>query len=56
MNRLPELAKTPLDQFQPIPAFSGTKTLTAEAEAWGVSCRAVPAQEVPEHDDVVCSL
>jgi len=43
LNRLPELAKTPLDQFQQIPALAGTKALTAEAEAWGASCRAVLA-------------
>jgi len=41
LNRLPELAATPFDQFQPIAAFAGTQALVARAEAWGTSCRAV---------------
>lgn len=43
LNRLPELAATPLDQFEAIPAFPGTKAFVAEAEAWGASCRAILA-------------
>jgi len=43
LNRLPALAATPLDHFEEIPAFPGTKALAAEAEAWGASCRAVLA-------------
>jgi transposase len=41
LNRLPELAATPLDQFEAIPGVAGTKAFVAEAEAWGTSCRAV---------------
>ena len=43
LNRLPELAATPLDRFEDIPGFPGTKALVAPAEAWGASCRAVLA-------------
>ena len=43
LNRLPELAATPLDRFQGVPEFPGTKAFAAEAEAWGASCRAVLA-------------
>lgn len=43
LNRLPALAATPLDQFEAIPVFPGTKAFAAEAEAWGASCRAVLA-------------
>jgi len=41
LSRLPELARSPLDVFQDVPAFAGTKALEASAEAWGTSCRAV---------------
>ena len=41
LNRLPELGATPLDQFSDVPAFPGTKAKAADAEAWGISCRAV---------------
>jgi len=43
LSRLPQLAATPLDQFQEIPRFPGTRAFTAEAEAWGASCQAVVA-------------
>lgn len=43
LNRLPQLAATPLEQFHEVPLFPGTKALLAEAEAWGASCRAVLA-------------
>ena len=43
LNRLPELAATPLDRFEALPAFAGTRAFVAEAEAWGASCRAVLA-------------
>lgn len=43
LSRLPELAATPLEQFQEIARFPGTRAFTAQAEAWGVSCRAVLA-------------
>jgi transposase len=43
LNRLAELAATPLDQFEEIPAFPGTKAFVAQAQAWGASCRAVLA-------------
>jgi transposase len=41
LNRLPELAATPLAQFAEVPGFPGTKAFTAQAQAWGASCRAV---------------
>jgi len=43
LSRLPELAATPLDRFQGVTEFPGTKAVAAEAEAWGASCRAVLA-------------
>lgn len=43
LSRLPELAATPLEQFQDITRFPGTRAFTAQAEAWGASCRAVLA-------------
>ena len=43
LNRLPELASTPLERFQDVPAFPGTKAYLAPVEAWGTSCRAVLA-------------
>jgi len=41
LNRLPELADRPLDAFEEVPAFPGTRVLEVPAEAWGTSCRAV---------------
>jgi transposase len=41
LNRLPELAATPLAQFSDVPGFPGTKAFTASAQAWGASCQAV---------------
>jgi transposase len=41
LKRLPELADCPLDAFEEVPAFPGTRALEAPAEAWGTSCRAV---------------
>ena len=43
LNRLPELAATPLDRFENIPGFPGTKAFVVPAESWGASCRAVLA-------------
>ena len=43
LNRLPELAATPLDRFRDLPGFPGTKAFVVPAEAWGASCRAVLA-------------
>jgi transposase len=43
LNRLPELAATPFEQLQDVPAFPGTKAVMGQAEAWGASCRAVLA-------------
>jgi transposase len=43
LSRLPELAATPLDQFQEITRFPGTRAFSAQAEAWGASCQAVLA-------------
>jgi transposase len=43
LKRLPEFAATPLDQFQDMPGFPGTKAFVADAHAWGASCRAVLA-------------
>ena len=41
LNRLAEFADCPLDAFEEVPAFPGTRALEAPAEAWGTSCRAV---------------
>jgi len=41
LNRLPELAATPLEQFCEVPGFPGTKAFASQAQAWGASCRAV---------------
>ncbi len=43
LDRLPPLAATPLEQFQEIPRFPGTRAFRAQAEAWGATCRAVVA-------------
>lgn len=43
LNRLAEVAATPLGQFSELPAFPGTKAFACQAEAWGASCRAVLA-------------
>jgi len=43
LNRLPQFAETPIDTLQEVPGFPGTKALTTQAEAWGISCRAVLA-------------
>jgi hypothetical protein len=43
LSRLPQLAATPLDQFQEITRFPGTRAFTAPAEAWGASGQAVLA-------------
>ncbi len=43
MDRLPELAATPLGEFHGAARFPGTRALTTRAQAWGASCRAVVA-------------
>jgi len=43
LSRLRQLAATPLEQFQEVTRFPGTRAFTAQAEAWGASCRAVVA-------------
>ena len=40
LSRLPELSAKPLGEFVELPAFPGTKAIAADAEAWGVPCRA----------------
>jgi len=40
-NRASQLLATPLDEFQPIPDYPGTRAVTAETTIWSKDCRAV---------------
>jgi len=40
-NRVPELLSTPLDKFQDVSGFSGTKAFTTKTMFWGKECCAV---------------
>jgi transposase len=40
-NRLPDLLATPLDQFQDLPPFPGTRAFATQAEVWGRICQVV---------------
>ena len=40
-SRMSALLATPLDEFQPIPEYPGTRAVTAEATMWSKDCRAV---------------
>jgi len=42
-NRHPDLLATPLDQFQDLPEFPGTRAFTIQAEVWGKLCQVVVA-------------
>lgn len=43
LSRLPQLSPTPLDQFEAVPRFPGTRAFAGQAEAWGTSCQAIVA-------------
>jgi len=40
-NRHRDLLATPLDQFQDLPEFPGTRAFTTQAEVWGQLCQVV---------------
>ena len=41
LNRFPELAKIPLDQFEETSAFPATRAFTSQVELWGARCLGV---------------
>lgn len=41
LNRFPELAKIPLEEFEEASDFPGTRAFDAEVEMWGKKCRGV---------------
>ena len=41
LNRFPELAKIPLEEFEESNDFPGTRAFTTEVELWGARCRGV---------------
>ncbi len=41
LNRVPDIAQTPLDELQSYPELPGTKAKIGEVQLWGASCHAV---------------